>query len=369
MGSVRPLVPEDIPQVIRLYATVFGPLPADTSELQSAFREIFLDHPWPDDDLPSLVYQDETQGIVGCLGVMPRPMSMEGRPVRAAISHTFMVHPGSRSSPVALALGRAFLSGPQDLSMAQCTSVSRRVFEAFGGSTSLLHSLGWTRLLRPSRYALAFLGRRGLPALLAQALTPICGLADTVAARFLRNPLRLSPPRASGEELDADTLSSCLSEFSRDRSLRPTYEAASLKWLVELLARRSGGATLKKILVRDSSQQVLGYYLYYLTGGAPGDVVQIAARSDAITEVLHHLFYDAWSHGLLAIAGQLDPRWLPTLAAQYCLFNRGDGSWLSVHSKDPNLLTAIHRGDAFLTRLEGEWWIGSVLMRSLRATS
>jgi hypothetical protein len=28
-----------------------------------------------------------------------------------------------------------------------------------------------------------------------------------------------------------------------------------------------------------------------------------------------------------------------------------------VHSNKPELLHAIHRGDAFLTRLEGEWWM------------
>jgi hypothetical protein len=27
-----------------------------------------------------------------------------------------------------------------------------------------------------------------------------------------------------------------------------------------------------------------------------------------------------------------------------------------VQSKKPEVLSAIHRGDAFLTRLEGEWW-------------
>jgi hypothetical protein len=29
--------------------------------------------------------------------------------------------------------------------------------------------------------------------------------------------------------------------------------------------------------------------------------------------------------------------------------------WTLIHSQQPELLDAIHRGDAFLTRLEGEW--------------
>lgn len=367
MGSVRPLVPEDLPRIAQLYATVFAPLPTDSLDaLRSALHEIFLDHPWRDDELPSLVYQEKNRGIVGCLGVMPRPMSMDGRPIRAAISHTVMVDPASRSTPAFVDLFRTYLSGPQDVSMAQGTSVGRRMFEAFGGSTSLLYSMGWTRVLRPSRYVLSFLNRRGLPTILSQVLTPFCSLADAAAARFLRDPFHFPPPALSGVELDADTFSACLSDFSRGRSLRPTYDAHSVKWLVELLARRNGGATLKKTAVRDASQEILGYYVYYQNPGDLGEVVQIAARPESIEQVLGHLFYDAWSHGLMAISGQLDPGYLAGVAAQHCLLNRGDGSWLLVHSKNPDVLAAIHRGDAFLTGLEGEWWIASALMRSLR---
>ena len=39
------------------------------------------------------------------------------------------------------------------------------------------------------------------------------------------------------------------------------------------------------------------------------------------------------------------------------LFHRGDRSWMLVHSRRPEVLDAIHRGTAFLTRMEGEWWI------------
>ena len=31
------------------------------------------------------------------------------------------------------------------------------------------------------------------------------------------------------------------------------------------------------------------------------------------------------------------------------------GSWMLMHSKMPGLLDVIHRGEAFLSRLEGEW--------------
>lgn len=366
MGYVRALVPEDISQVTELYATVFSPPVAGSLDgLQSALHEMFFCHPWLDDRLPSLVYQEKNRRIVGCLGVMPRPMSLDGRPIQAAITHTFMVDPRSRTTLAGVELIRTLLSGWQDVTLAQGTSLSRRIFEAVGGSTSLLQSLGWTRVLRPSRYTLSFLKRRGLPAAFSAALAPFCSAADAITGRILPPPLRLSASGLSGEELDPEMLGKCLSEFSRDRALRPKYDVASLKWLLGLLARQNGDVAFKKILVRDSSQETVGCYLYYRHAAGVADVVQIAARPKAINEVLEHLFYDAYRHGLMAVSGQLDARFLPALGAKYCLFNRGDGSWLLAHSKRPDLLAAVHRGDAFLTRLEAEWWIGFVLVRSL----
>ena len=33
------------------------------------------------------------------------------------------------------------------------------------------------------------------------------------------------------------------------------------------------------------------------------------------------------------------------------------GNWLLIHTRDAALERAIHMGDAFLTRLESEWWL------------
>jgi hypothetical protein len=39
---------------------------------------------------------------------------------------------------------------------------------------------------------------------------------------------------------------------------------------------------------------------------------------------------------------------------KHCLLHHR-GYWTLVHSRNPDALEAIYRGDAFLTRLEGEW--------------
>jgi Acetyltransferase (GNAT) domain len=365
VGHVRPIVPDDVPEVARLYAKVFGqPKAAVDAGFRAALAALCFDHPWRDDRLASLVYETGDGRISGCLGIVPRPMSMEGRSVLAAISHTFMVDPDSRGTPAALELIRAFQSGPQDLSIAQGTSLSRRLFEGIGGGqTSLLHSMGWTRILRPSRYVLAVMASRGLPAGVAAALSPAGRAADALAQRI--RPFRVSASGLSGGPLEPDALGACLPELLQERVLRPVYDAGSLKWLLEMLQSRTGDSALHGTIVRDARAEVVGGYLYYEGARRVGNVVQIVAHPRSVDAVLDHLFDDARRRGLAAVSGQLDPRLLPALGAKHCLFNRGDGSWLLAHARDPRILSAIHGGDAFLTRLEAEWWIGFVLTRSL----
>ena len=73
------------------------------------------------------------------------------------------------------------------------------------------------------------------------------------------------------------------------------------------------------------------------------DWVVAITRSGTTTEVLRLL-------------GRLDPGSIETLLAERCLMHVGAGSWALVHSRRRELLEPLHRGDAFLTRLEGEWW-------------
>lgn len=359
MGRIRALAEDDVPQVADLYERVFGGGGGSASPaLRSYLEEIFCRHPWRDETLPSLVYEDGDGRIIGCLGVMPRPMSMNRRPVRAAVSHHFMVEPGRRSPLVALDLLKAHFAGPQDISLADVNEPSRQVWAAVGGTTPLLYRIRWTRPLRPGRYALAVLGKRGLPKLLQVGLGPLGRVVDALAAPLPQSPFRPRPPAASGEELDGAALACCVAEFARSRSLRPEYDDRSAKWLLEILGQKSQLGMLRKVLVRSAEGRVAGWYLYYLRPGAVSEVVQIGARPESATDVLDHLFHDAWQGGAVALSGQVDPELMPALSDRDCLFRIDPTSvGVRLHSKHPDLIQAVLRGDAFLTRLEAEWWI------------
>ena len=75
MSAIRPLERDDLPQVVSLYEHVARsgsrtPPPG----LAAYFERTFLDHPWADPEIPSLVYADGDK-IVGFLGSSVRRLS------------------------------------------------------------------------------------------------------------------------------------------------------------------------------------------------------------------------------------------------------------------------------------------------------
>jgi len=111
---------------------------------------------------------------------------------------------------------------------------------------------------------------------------------------------------------------------------------------------------MREWLVRDAAGQVLGWYLYYAGPAGLGEAIHIGARHESMKAVLEHLFQDAWRRDVVALSGRLEPRFTAGFAQTYCLFHPRL-CWMLVHSRDAEVLQAIHSGDAMLTRLEGEW--------------
>jgi hypothetical protein len=357
MSVVRPFLEEDIPQVADLHRRVFPTVDCSTRDWLDSyrryFREVFLNNPSADRSLSSLVCEEKGGRIVGFLGVVSRSMLMKEQPVQMAISSQFIVEPARRGL-VGLKLLKRFLDGPQDLSMTdEANNALRSIWEGCGGSTALLYSMHWIRPLRPVQVAVALLRKRIWLGPFALVSKPIAWLADALVTRVAQSPFHLSSPRLSAEDLDEATLLKCLPEFVGDRSLRPVYTDGSLKWVLERATQKRNGR-LQKAVLRNDQREIVGWYLYSVNHDGIGEVLQIAARKHTVHDVLDHLFYDAWHRGVTALIGRLDPTFIQELSDKYCLFHRR-GSWTLIHSKRPEALEFVNRGDAFLTRLEGEW--------------
>ena len=315
MGFVRPFTEDDIPEVAELHRKVFRTAAESSPKLRTSyvayFREIFLNNPWYEEDLPSLVYQDTDGTIAGFLGVVPRTFSNGGKPIRVALSSQFIVDPHRRAGLVAVQLIKNFLSGPQDISLAdEAGNDARRLWESLGGTVLTLHSLYWGRFLRPSQFLLSRMTKNKAMAPLVFASTPFYRFVDAVAARAPGSPFRLSASRLSAEEMEAETLLASLTKHTRRHTIRPEYDARSLRWLLEILNRREDHGRFQKVLLRRSDGEVAGWYLYYPNPGGIGEVLQIGATADSIHDVLDHLFHHAWRLGAVALSGKLEPRFL-----------------------------------------------------------
>ena len=358
MARIRIFGEHDVPAVAALFERAYPQHRwASRAACEAYFREMFFNNPWRDPELPSWVAEEDDR-ISGFYGVIPRPMRLCGRPIRVAVTCQFMVDPDRRHSFTALQLGKTCLSGPQDLTLADgANDQSRRLWLGLGGTSPVLYSLHWTRPLRPARYFLSLLDERGaFPRPLTLAARPLGTLVDTLAARMRPNRFYSEETELAEAALDPAAMLAHLPEVVDGTALQPVYNVRSLAWLLEQANRKTRHGTLRARAVLDRERRLIGWYLYYLQAGGVSEVVQVAAQHGSFDDVLRRLLADAWRHGAAAVRGRLDPRYVDELSNRHCLFGR-QGTWTLVHSRHADVLAAIQQGNAFLSRLEGEWWL------------
>ncbi|MBO0861053.1 MAG: hypothetical protein J2P21_21725 [Chloracidobacterium sp.] len=358
---IRSLTSKDISKVSALYRKVhlagdawrFKPSP---QKLGEAFDEIFLRNPSRDENLPSLVCEDEGGAIVGFIGVSPRRMSLKGRPILVAVSAHLMLDPDRQSRLAGVQLLRRFFSGPQQLSLTDfANDIGRKVWNGIGGRMSHIHCLNWVKTLRPSSRALSLVaGKLRIPGPLRSITRPLVRLTDAALARMSPHRYRFAPSDLIAKDLDDETLLECISRFSASYSLRPEYDELTLPWLIRRAEGVKSSGNLRKVALYDDAGVIVGWYLYYLNPGGASQVLQMCTRKGFSGAVLDHLFHHAWSNGSESISGRLDAESLPELSSRACYMNCGP-PWVLIHTRDPEISQAFERGDVFLSKLEGEW--------------
>lgn len=356
MGSARTFRKDDASQVASLWIKAFCPDGCSTERSIARYlQEALLQNPWFDEDLPSLVYEENAR-IVGFLGVMARPMMFLGRPIRAAVATQLLVDKAQPSAFVPAALMRRLFAGPQDLTYSDgATDLARRIFESAGGEVANLYAPQWTRVLRPAGHLAARCRSRRI-------LTPWIGLSlpvykaiDAVAGRIKRGPYRLPKATAADCVPCEPNLLFEMRQLMPERSLMPVYTSDSFRWLIEHASAQELHGVLQKNVVRGRNGDVAGWFLYYVKPRGVAQVLQVFSKPRAAGYVLTRLFQHARSHGAVAVSGQGEPSMALDLAKAHCGFTWSGG--VVIHSKTPGMLDAVRRGDANLTRLEGEWWM------------
>src|SRR5262245_31369333 len=238
MKSIRPFTKDDIPQVVDMFRRLLlrdneGGRLQSRDLLPDYFAQIFFHNPWYDEEIASLVFENASGKIVGFLGVISRPMIMQRKPIRMAISLHYMVEPECRTSLAGVHLLKAFFAGPQDLSLTDgAGQVGRKVWEGVGGMTTYLYSQRWVRILQPSQFVASELGKRISFAPLATALTPLCRLLDAGAAKFVPKYFPKLNSNYSEEELDTSTWLKFLPQLAANRAIQPIYDDSSMQWVL-----------------------------------------------------------------------------------------------------------------------------------------
>lgn len=354
---VREFVQTDVPQVVDLYWKFMSPHTGHVpSALLSSFADLYFANPLLDASAPSFVYEVSGE-ILGFFGVTTRRMCFSGEVIRIGLAGNFVVHPKARGGVAAPGLLGAYAASNHDLLLTDSANdISRHLFHRVGFKTIPAMNIHWARPLQPGTYALYAMSR-GMSSKAAAAFRlatkPLCAVVDSMSHKIIRSgPV----PKTAlfAEDLSLETLLQCFAEYHKNYTLWPAYDEKLLQWLLEFMQRNQKRGTLRGVGLRDESGKNAGWYLYYARSGAIGEVVQVCGKPDLFKAILEHLFQDAREQGVIALHGVAEYRRMSDFSDQGCFFTCR-GGWTLAHSHRPELLDILQRGDAFLSRLDGEW--------------
>jgi hypothetical protein len=318
-----------------------------------------LDQPWADPEIPPLVAVGDDGTVVGFVGVEIRRMRLGERTLRFVSPGHTSVSPAARRHAVGLHLIRTLLTGPQDATLGDSAApLMEQMWLRLGGRRLDLRAIHWVRVFRPASVA-AHLAALRRP----RGRAPMHTLASRLDGVLASAAPRLVAPRAvraADEPLTPPALLAGMRRIERRVALHPAYDADYLEWLFcELGRARRRGVPVAR-LVHDARGRPIGWYVYCLRPGWRSEVLQVAAAGERdLGTVLDHLFAHAYAHGSAALRGRLEPGMLEALSERRCLLRHRGGTL--VHARDPQILSAIESSASFLTRLDSDPWLDTLV--------
>jgi hypothetical protein len=352
--TIRAVSREDVPAVAGMFARVFMKRRAASPDLTSYVENLVLAPGSRGPGEPrSRVFVDAQGAVRGFIGIWPRRMVLDGRPVEAATAGSMMVdHPEEHPTAGARLL-RAFLAGPQQLSFSEtANATSQRMWERLGGERLATASLEWLRVFRPAGLCVATAARSFGP---ARILRPIAAAADHVIAS---SGLKLLPDEqgAGYTTTDASTaeILDLIPRLSQSYGLRPDWQSPNLSLLLSHAGVKERYGELQRRVVYGRNREPVACYLYYARRGDIARVLQVVALQGSTGAAIDSLFHHSASLGCVGVRGRSEPAMLDALAARRCLFYQGAA--MVVHARDKALLEEVRHSRALLTGLGGESW-------------
>ena len=356
MNQLRPLEPSDIPQIVALRRRVFSQSAQESDpSLARYYHTLFFENPWHDERYPSFVQEGSAGEILGFVGSIPRPMLLGAERLTAVTATELMVAPEARGAGlVGLKLLRRLFDGAQHLTYSdRGNEKARALYEGLGGSAALWHSLYWSASLDGSQLSFD---------------TALAGGSRNVAVRAVRRASRLLDRLARGsitqnrvatrdELLTPETVMSLMRKFAGKNTLVPEYDAHSFGWLMQRLAEtRKFERVVSAQVIHDG--EAIGFFVYAIRQDGEADVVQLAALPGREGLTFDHLIRHGAGNGGTVLRGRLDRRFAALISERGLPLTLGQ-PWTLVRSGRPDVAAQFLTGNAFFSRLEAEWWIGT----------
>ncbi|MFB9950000.1 hypothetical protein ACFFP0_14140 [Rhizobium puerariae] len=352
-GTIRDFERGDVEAVARLFLKTFRGSKAQSASLGTYLKEAFFDHPWSEPDIRSKVFVEGTGGISGFVGVFPARLEFQGRPLRAAFASSLMVE-NPRENPLAGArLVRAFLAGPQDISLTETANrTALGMWQKAGYPLDPGYSMNWLRILRPVSMGVQVLERRFAP---ARLLRPFGRIADRVPPLLARMPsvppyggkltFRDVTPEAFGEALLA------LKDFY---PLRPRWDTENIGWFLGQAGQKLNFGYPEWRVGYAADNRPLAAYVYFTRPGGIGWVLQALAAPPVAGDLVDDLFAHAYELGCAGLRGAAHPWLTSALMTRRTLFHAR--SFYIAHARDKALLEPVKAGQALVSGLAGEGW-------------
>lgn len=362
MSEIRPLRHEDIDAVAALFQEVFRdpgapPPPALTAYL----HRLYLDMPGCDPEIAPLVHVDAAGGITGFVGVNLLPMTFGERKLRAAVCGSLMVKDRERDPMAGARLLKAFLAGPQDLSLSETASeVSARMWTGLRGIALPQYSLDWVRLIRPGAFMLELASDRlGAMRLLSPAAR---GLDRLWRGRMGRGDLRWSGvpddwPIQGGlsvAEIDRAAFAVLVAPLTAQFALRPDWAEGQLDAILADAEAKPDYGEPVFASVNARGGKAVGAFAYHVRPGRVARVLQVLALPGQAGAVIDCLIGDAAARGAAGLRGRTQPALLEAMLGRRIAFTHVAST--VAHSRDPEIVRACRDGEIFVNGIAGEHW-------------
>ena len=354
--TIRPLAASDLAAVGALYLRRLGkPGLVSAGDAHDLLRRTLVDDPWADEEIPSLVSVAPDGRVVGFIGSSVRRVRLDGEPLRAAYASHLVADPDFPNRTIGLFLLRAFLRGPQDLTLTDTATVQARALWMGLGGVPLHHlATGWLQPLRPVG-SVAAIGRSrsGRIAFASRALGKLAPLLDQITGR-VAGEARSQPPETVAEEpLTPATALQHLEHCAHPARLVPDYDEQFLTWLFHELESAGARGRARFQLVR-ARGTVVGWYGYYLDPGGLCRVLQVMTRERHSDLVVGQLYRDAFAGGAAALYGRLEPHTSEAVLRRGALLRPIPRA--IVHTRRAEAVEALQGGSSMLSWLDGEPW-------------